>query len=54
MIIDGHTHGYHGKYLDRLADTGGDWAAKRIAVELQVAKERPQLFDVAYRVEQLD
>ncbi len=54
MIIDGHTHGYHGKHLDRLADTGGDWAAKRIAVELRVAKERPQRFDVAYRVEQLD
>lgn len=54
MIIDAHTHGIHGKYLDQLADTGGDWAKRAIASQQERAKERPQWIDVDLRVQQLD
>ena len=30
MIIDAHTHGIHGKYLDKLAAAGGKWSKERV------------------------
>jgi len=54
MIIDAHTHGFHGGYLDQLADIGGDWARKEITSTREMAKVRPQYLDVAFRVEQLN
>ncbi len=54
MIIDAHTHGIHGRYLDQLADAGGDWARKRVARMRERARERPQWIDVDRRVQLLD
>jgi len=54
MIIDAHTHGFHGGYFDQLIAVGGDWAKKRIAFELERARTRPHYLDVVRRVEQLD
>jgi predicted TIM-barrel fold metal-dependent hydrolase len=54
MIIDAHTHGMHGKYLDQLADPGGDWAKRAIVSLQERAKERPQWIDVDLRVQLLD
>lgn len=56
MIIDAHTHGLHGKYLDKLAASGGDWAKERVAEEVRIAKdmEWPLYVDVAFRVEVLN
>lgn len=54
MIIDAHTHGMHGKYLDGLVSAGGKWA-REIMVRLQDAmRNKPYFVDVALRVEQLD
>lgn len=54
MIIDAHTHGLHGGYLERLADIGGEWTKKLVAAEREHAKRRPQYLDVAFRIEQLN
>ncbi len=54
MIIDAHTHGFHGKYLDELAAAGGDWAKQNIAEILAVTRNKPHFIDVALRVEMLD
>jgi len=53
MIIDAHSHGLNGKYLDKLSDMGGEWSKRRIANEQAVAKELPQALDVAFRIAQL-
>ena len=54
MIIDAHTHGCHGGYLDQLVAVGGDWAKEYIAHQLRLAQLLPQYMDVALRVEQLN
>ncbi|MFC1968756.1 amidohydrolase family protein [Chloroflexota bacterium] len=54
MIIDAHTHGLHGKYLEKLATIGGGWASKNIDRVLEAARGRPHYIDVALRVAQLD
>jgi len=54
MIIDAHSHGFHGKYFDQLADIGGDWVKKQVATELERAKQYPQYLDVTLRVEWLN
>ena len=54
MIIDAHTHGMHGKYLDGLVSAGGKWA-REIMVRLQdTMRNKPHFVDAALRVEQLD
>jgi aminocarboxymuconate-semialdehyde decarboxylase len=53
MIIDAHTHGIHGGYLDRIADIGGEWTRKLILHMKEQHKGCPQFFDVALRLEQL-
>ena len=53
MIIDAHTHGIHGGYLDGIADVGGEWTRKVIARTKEMHKNCPQFFDVALRLEQL-
>ena len=54
MIIDAHTHGIHGAYLDRIADAGGEWTRKLTARIKDLNKDRPQFFDVALRLQQLE
>ena len=54
MIIDAHTHGFHGKYLEQLATAGGDWAKQNLAMLLGQTRNKPHFIDVALRVEMLD
>lgn len=54
MIIDAHSHGFHGKYFDRIADVGGNWTKELIATEKKRAKEYPQYLDVPLRIEWLN
>ena len=54
MIIDAHTHGFHGGYLDQLAAAGGDWAKQTLTRVLDLAQNKPYFTDVALRVELLD
>lgn len=54
MIIDAHTHGLHGKYLEKLVTIGGGWARENIDRVLEAARRRPHYTDVALRVAQLD
>ncbi len=54
MIIDAHSHGANGKYLDKIDALGGDWIKKVLNREYKRAKETPGYFDVALRVEQLN
>lgn len=54
MIIDAHTHGIHGGYLDKLAAVGGEWAEKRFQRMRWRTQYTPQFWDVALRVEQLE
>jgi aminocarboxymuconate-semialdehyde decarboxylase len=53
MIIDAHTHGLHGGYLDELEKAGGGWAKKMLAELSAIAKKKP-LFDATLRVEMLN
>jgi len=54
MIIDAHSHGFHGKTFDKLADLGGEWTKKVVADEHNRAKARPQYLDIPLRVELLN
>ena len=54
MIIDAHTHGYHGKYIDQLATAGGNWAKQNLTGLLAQTRNKPHFFDVALRLELLD
>ena len=54
MIIDGHTHGVHGRTLDQLGRAGGDWASRVLASLVVKSRERPHLADVPLRLEMLD
>jgi predicted TIM-barrel fold metal-dependent hydrolase len=51
MIIDAHSHGFHGRYIHKLTDLGGLWAKQFIDAEWKFAKDRPQYMDVHSRVE---
>lgn len=53
MIVDGHTHGLHGGYLDQIVAAGGGWAQQRVDGVGKIARTKPQYLDVALRVEQL-
>jgi len=53
MIIDAHSHGFHGKYFDQLADIGGDWTRRLVAEERKRAKQSPPYLDVSLRLELL-
>jgi aminocarboxymuconate-semialdehyde decarboxylase len=54
MIIDAHTHGLNGKRLGPIVEAGGGWAKKILTGLRQMAEDRPQLLDIAFRVELLD
>ncbi|MFC2060225.1 amidohydrolase family protein [Chloroflexota bacterium] len=54
MIIDAHTHGFHGGYLEQMEDAGGQWVKERTAIARKRAIERPIYLDAGKRVEQLD
>ncbi len=54
MIIDAHSHGFHDGHLGDLVTAGGDWAEKAIAHLRNSTGSKPQFFNVALRVEQLD
>jgi len=54
MIIDAHTHGFYGKYTDRLISAGGEWAKKSIERLLSNMRNKPQFADPAARVQQLE
>ena len=52
MIIDAHTHGFQGEYLDQFIAIGGSWAKENIAHDK--ARGKPELFDLSMRLEQID
>lgn len=52
MIIDAHTHGIYGKYLNLLEKVGGDWARTKIADQRRRTREYPQYFEIESRIEQ--
>lgn len=54
MIIDAHSHGFHGGYLEKLEAAGGSWTKERVAVLRQRAIRRPQYLDMALRVRQIE
>jgi len=54
MIIDAHSHGFHGKYLDQIEAAGGHWAKEHVAWARKRAKLRPHYIDVTLRVDQLN
>ena len=54
MIIDAHTHGVHGGYLEGIARSGGEWTRKLTVRIREQHKDRSQFFDVALRLEQLN
>ncbi len=54
MIIDAHTHGLHGKYLEPIVTAGGNWIKKEIDGLMHVTRDKPQMVDVNLRVAQLD
>ena len=54
MIIDAHTHGLHGDYLDQLETAGGHWAKERTNLLKERAQRRPTFIDIRLRIEQLD
>lgn len=54
MIIDAQSHGLNGRHLEPVIEAGGGWAKKTIAGIEQLAMDRPQLLDMAFRVELLD
>lgn len=54
MIVDAHTHGLNGKRVRWVTEIGGDWTRRVVTYIQGVAKERPQMLDVAFRVELLD
>ncbi len=54
MIIDAHTHGFHGQHLDLLTNAGGSWIQEGLKHLLEITKKKPQFIDVALRVEQLE
>lgn len=54
MIIDIHSHGLHGKYLDQLENAGGSWMKDRINSVRDRAPLKPHVFDINLRIEQLD
>jgi len=54
MIIDAHTHGLHGQYLDPMERAGGEWLKKSLAYLRSVTLNKPHFFDPVLRVEMLD
>ena len=54
MIIDAHTHGYHGKSFDKVVAAGGSWITREYkAFSRERAAEKPTLYDVDLRLEHL-
>ena len=54
MIIDAHSHGFHGKYLDQLEAVGGDWVKQNLRKATATAKNKPWYLDITRRVSLLD
>jgi uncharacterized protein len=54
MIIDAYSHALHGKYLDKLGESGGEWTKSKIADEIQRAKRSPSMLDIPLRLKILD
>ena len=54
MIIDAHSHGFHGKYLNQLEAVGGDWVKQNLRKATTTAKNKPWYLDIARRVALLD
>ncbi len=54
MIIDAHTHGLHGDYINLLEKAGGDWAKQKLTGLRIQSEDRPQFFDYVYRLEQIN
>ena len=55
MIIDAHTHGFNGKGLNKIAESGGSWTRDLVGgMQKGMMSNRPQNLDVDYRVQLLD
>lgn len=54
MIIDAHTHGFHGKYLDQLIAAGHEWVRQMVNSLSNIIKKKPHYIDVPLRVEQIE
>jgi len=54
IIIDAHSHGFHGRYLDKIVAAGGKWAKKTVDRFLRLMPQKPMFLDIALRIEQLE
>jgi aminocarboxymuconate-semialdehyde decarboxylase len=54
MMIDAHSHGFHGQHLNELVSAGGKWVKENIDHLLNSTRSKPQFVDVTLRIEQLD
>lgn len=54
MIIDAHSHGFHGKYIAKIESIGGKWAQKELSQRRERVGLKPHYFDLALRLEQLN
>ena len=54
MMIDAHSHGFHGPSLDQLRKAGGDWLEKTLDTLLTLTSDKPSFIDVDLRVEMLE
>jgi len=54
MVIDAHAHGYYDKYLEKLADKGGNWAKQILNGVKLTAQKRPLITDISLRMQLLD
>ena len=54
MIVDAHSHGLHGGYLEQLAEAGRSWGRKTVDHMRQLSLKIPHLLDVGLRVDDLE
>ncbi len=51
MVIDAHSHGLHGKYVEPLLNAGGSWIRKTLDNLPNMIRKKPPYADVDIRVE---
>jgi aminocarboxymuconate-semialdehyde decarboxylase len=54
LIIDAHSHGFHGRYLERIESAGGNWGKGLIAKIREMAIRKPVFLDIERRIEMLE
>ena len=54
MIIDAFAHGFHGGFLDELAESGGNWSKKIVTDLLYASRNKPSYLNIDLRLQHLD